>query len=248
MMLTPLKSSAGAWGPRSFSDLEQRGRGALPPARPTPKQGGLFPCRCRGYKRVVGFAARSHFFPWGGQAGRGQGPRQGQSPSGFRGPDYLRVAARKARWVFPPGLPAAPTAQPAESAQHGARKTAAAGPGAEAARRGGERGAAGAGTAPALSAAHLPTPLVGAHVEEAEGCPGCMPALRDFPYRRGGLVQGPGQLPAQVAVANVLVEKRFEAFAHQTERPTWSSGRRGRMQPQSISTCLFAFRRCKSIP
>lgn len=56
----------------------------------------------------------------------------------------------------PAGTARCPTPQPAESAEHDAKNTAAGA--AEAARRGGERGAAGAGTAPALSAAHLPTP------------------------------------------------------------------------------------------
>lgn len=153
----------------------------------------------------MGFPARSHF-PVGLL---GQGPSRCPPAFGARLP-----ACRGEEGAF--GTPAwtarCPTPQPSESAEHCAKKTAARA--AEAARRGGERGAAGAGTAPALSAAHLPTPGRCPRGRSL-GVPGLVSELRDFPYRRRGIVQGPGKLPAQVAVAFVLVENGFEAIADQ---------------------------------
>lgn len=89
--------------------------------------------------------------------------------------------------VLRPGLPAA---------ARFARKTAAGA--AEAARRGGERGAAGAGTAPALFAAHLPT--AGQYLRRkprgaprisgwTEGLP--LPARWEGPRHRKTVGQGP---------------------------------------------------------
>lgn len=192
--------SAGDWGLHSLSDVS-RGRGALL----NPKNRDSSP---RSAMAQNGLWGSRHAPPlrWGCRV------RVPAAALRLPGPDYLRVAARKARLVLPPGLPAAPRLSPPSPPSTVPRKP----------RPGQLRLPGGAGRgAPPVRALRLRSPLptsqppVGAHVEEAEGCPGLVPELRDFPYRRRGIVQGPGKLPAQVAVAFVLVEDGFEAIADQ---------------------------------
>ena len=155
-----------------------------------------------------------------GGAARQAGSRS-LSAAAYRlsGPGYLRITARKARLVLRPVLLAAPhlspTSEPAESSMHYARKTAAGV--ADAARRGRERGATGAGTAPALSTVHLPIPprlptwktpgAGGGWRGKACGegrCPRFVPGLWNFPQLRGGMVQG--------ALAYVLRQNNFKVI------------------------------------
>lgn len=109
---------------------------------------------------------------WGCWAGRVKVPVRRCLP--VLGAGYRRITAIKERLVLRPVVLAAPhlspISEPAESSMHYARKTAARV--GDAARQGRERGATGAGTAPALSAVHLPIPRLVAQVEDArgEGC------------------------------------------------------------------------------
>lgn len=142
------RAARGTGGSRSFSDFEQRAGRFAPPLWPNPKTGTL------SLKSGDGARDTLPLFPAGRLGRQGQGPSRGPPAFGARLP-ACRGEERRV-WYSRPDCPLPHASARRRSPAHSAKKAAAGA--AQAARRGGERGAAGAGTAPALSAAHLPTP------------------------------------------------------------------------------------------